>query len=266
MLAANALLAAVLLFAPPAHAKGGGGGGGGGSSSSSSKLLSLSQLGWRCYMDEAGYPCWHNAITNQRTWKRPARQRKAPPIFYAPSFAHLEGRSALASRPARNYYVGCDLAAAEPSNTLGDACSMMAFFGVYYGILEWTQRRRNVYQEKLDAWKNLTRAIERDFDGMQRPVSGQYCGDSVESDKGNQDVVTNLRFLSDGSVRGDGFDGVDGAYTLAGRWAGGRCAWLETYKSFEVVVTGTVKKSGDIFIKFCSSRGISGTVELELLN
>merc|ERR1712167_78691 len=72
------------------------------------------------------------------------------------------GRSATSTRPSRNYVVGGDSAAAEPSNTLGDACSMMAFFGVYYGILEWTQRRRNVYQEKLDAWKNLTRAIERD--------------------------------------------------------------------------------------------------------
>ena len=213
-------------------------------------------------MDESGFPVWHNRITNQRTWKRPKRQRTAPPVVYAPSFAHLEGRSALASRPARNYVVGGDAVAAEPSNV----GSMMAFLGVYYGILEWTQRRRkNVYRERLGAWKHLTRTLERDFDGRQRPVSGQYCGDSVESDKGDQDVVTSLRFLSDGSVRGDGVDGKDGAYTLAGRWSGDRCAWIETYKSFEVVVDGWVKKSGDIFIKFCSSRGIMGSVDLELL-
>ena len=129
----------------------------------------------------------------------------------------------------------------------------------------WTTPRRNVYRERLDAWKHLTQTLERDFNGRQRPVSGQYCGDSVESDKGDQDVVTSLRFLSDGSVRGDGVDGKDGTYTLAGRWSGGRCAWIETYKSFEVVVDGWVKQSGDIFIRFCSSRGITGSVDLELL-
>merc|ERR1719420_2449546 len=163
-------------------------------------------------MDEGGFPCWHNTITNQRTWKRPARQRTAPPIFYAPSFGHLEGQSALSTRPARNYVVGGDTVAAEPSNV----GSMMAFLGVYYGILEWTQRRRkNVYRERLDAWKTLTRTLERDFDAsVRRPVSGRYCGDSVESDKGDQDVVTSLIFLSDGSVRGDGIDGKDGTYTL----------------------------------------------------
>merc|ERR1719421_2636641 len=220
VLAANALLAITLLFAPPAHAKGGGGGGGGGRGGSSSRMLNLSQLGWRCHMDESGFPCWHNTITNQRTWKRPSRQKKAPPVFYAPSFGHLEGRSAFGTRPARNYVVGGDTVAAEPSNV----GSMMAFLGVYYGILEWTQRRRkNVYRERLDAWKNLTRTLEHDFDGTQRPGSGQYCGDSIESDKGDQDVVTSLRFLSDGSVRGDGVDCKDGKYTLAGRWSGGRC-------------------------------------------
>ena len=213
-------------------------------------------------MDEAGYPCWHNSITNQRTWKRPKRQRTAPPICYAPSFGHLEGRSAFGTRPARHYVVGGDTVAAEPSNV----GSMIAFLGVYYGILEWTQRRRkNVYREKFGEWQNLTRTLERDFDGRQRPVSGQYCGDSVESDKGDQDVVTRLRFLSDGSVRGDGVDGKDGTYTLAGRWSGGRCAWIERYAGFEVVVNGWVKKSGDIFIKFCSSRDITGSVDLELL-
>ena len=213
-------------------------------------------------MDESGYPVWHNAITNQRTWKRPTRQKKAPPVFYAPSFGHLEGRSAFGTRPARNYVVGRDSVAAEPSNV----GSMIAFLGAYYGILEWTQRRRkNVYRERLDTWKHVTRTLERDFDATAIPVSGQYCGDSVESDKGNQDVVTHLRFLSDGSVRGDGVDGTDGTYTLAGRWSGGRCAWIETYKSFEVAVDGWVKKSGNIFIRFCSSRGITGSVDLELL-
>ena len=115
-------------------------------------------------------------------------------------------------------------------------------------------------------WKNVTRALERDFDGRQRPVSGQYCGDSVESDTGDQDVVTNLRFLSDGSVRGAGVDGKDGKYSMAGRWSGGRCAWIERHAGFEVVVNGWVKKSGDIYIRLCSSRGITGSVDLELLD
>jgi len=216
-------------------------------------------------MDESGYPVWHNSITNQRTWKRPARQRTAPPVFYAPSFGHLEGRSALASRPSRNYVVGGDSVAAEPTNWEGFAVVMGLYGCGVWLASHWTTPRRNVYQAKLDAWKTLTRTLERDFDATVIPVSGQYCGDSVESDKGNQDVVTSLRFLSDGSVRGDGVDGTDGTYTLAGRWSGGRCAWIETYKSFEVVVDGWVKKGGDIYIRFCSSRGISGSVDLELL-
>ena len=151
-----------------------------------------------------------------------------------------------------------------------DLETQMAVIGLYGGLygcgVWWTTPRRNVYREKLDAWKNLTRALERDFDAsVPRPVSGQYCGDSVESDKGDQDVVSRLVFLSDGSVRGDGVDGKDGTYSLAGRWSGSRCAWLERYAGFEVTVDGWVKKGGDIYIKFCSSRGISGTVDLELL-
>jgi len=217
-------------------------------------------------MDESGFPVWHNSITNQRTWKRPTRQRKAPPVFYAPSFAHLGGRSALASRPSRNYVVGGDTVAADPTNWEGFALVMGLYGCGVWCTSHWTTPRRNVYRERLDAWKNVTRTLEREFDAsVPRPVSGQYCGDSVESDRGDQDVVSHLRFLSDGSVRGDGVDGKDGAYTLAGRWSGSRCAWIETYKSFEVVVDGWVKKGGDIYIRFCSSRGITGSVDLELL-
>ena len=113
------------------------------------------------------------------------------------------------------------------------------------------------------------RTLEKDFDAskaaVQRPVSGQYTGDSAEDDQGNQAVVSNLKFGVDGSITGDGIDGVDGAYTLAGRWAGDRCAWVERYcDGFEVAVTGTVEKSGDIFILFCPSRGISGSADLKL--
>ena len=78
-------------------------------------------------------------------------------------------------------------------------------------------------------------------------------------------MVSNLSFGVDGTITGDGIDAVDGAYTLSGRWAGDRCAWIEKYKDgFEVAVTGTVERSGGIFILFCSSRGISGSADLRL--
>ena len=109
------------------------------------------------------------------------------------------------------------------------------------------------------------RSIHAHRSPAQRPVSGQYCGDSAEDDQGDQAVVSNLKFGADGSITGDGIDGVDGAYTLSGRWAGDRCAWIERYHDgFEVAVTGTVERSGDIFILFCSSRGISGSADLKL--
>ena len=113
------------------------------------------------------------------------------------------------------------------------------------------------------------RTLEKDFDArkavVQRPVSGQYTGDSNEDDQGDQAVVSNLSFGVDGTITGDGIDGVDGSYTLAGRWSGDRCAWIERYgDGFEVAVTGTVEKSGAIFILFCSSRGISGSADLRL--
>ena len=127
----------------------------------------------------------------------------------------------------------------------------------------WTTPRRNVYRAKLDAWKNVTRALEREFDVNVRPVSGLYEGSSAEDDKSSQEVVTNLRFGSYGTITGDGIDEVDGAYTLVGRWSGDRCAWLERYQNFEVAVTGTVWRDG-LFIRFCSSRGIGGSVDLRL--
>ena len=139
---------------------------------------------------------------------------------------------------------------------------------------EGAQRRRRsgglaLYAQELADVKSLMRTLEKDFDAsrapVQRPVSGQYCGDSAEDDQGDQAVVSNLKFGADGSVTGDGIDGVDGAYTLSGRWSGDRCAWIERYRDgFEVAVTGTVERSGNIFILFCSSRGISGSADLKL--
>ena len=85
------------------------------------------------------------------------------------------------------------------------------------------------------------RTLERDFDAsrapVQRPVSGQYCGDSAEDDQGDQAVVSNLKFGADGSITGDGIDGVDGIYARRAAGPADRCAWIERYgDGFEVAV------------------------------
>mmetsp|Transcript_17945 Transcript_17945/g.53394 ORF Transcript_17945/g.53394 Transcript_17945/m.53394 type:complete len:269 (+) Transcript_17945:204-1010(+) len=129
-----------------------------------------------------------------------------------------------------------------------------------------------LYAKELADVKALMRTLRDEIQetdatkaAIARPVSGQFVGASDEDDKGNQGVVTNLEFRADGSVAGSGQDEVDGAYSLSGRWAGDRCAWIEKYDDgFEVAVTGTVQKSGEIFLLFCSSRGISGNVDLKL--
>ena len=93
---------------------------------------------------------------------------------------------------------------------------------------EGAQRRRRsgglaLYAQELADVKSLMRTLEKDFDAsrapVQRPVSGQYTGRFAEDDKGDQAVVSNLKFGADGSITGDGIDGIDGAYTLSGRWA-----------------------------------------------
>ena len=63
-----------------------------------------------------------------------------------------------------------------------------------------------LYAQELADLRSLMRKLESDFDAsrapVQRPVSGQYTGDSNEDDKGDQAVVSNLKFGADGSVPG----------------------------------------------------------------
>ena len=190
-------------------------------------------------------------------------------------------RTVVIRQPSRSYYVGGGgPVVVRPPNVLVDYVVPVAAAGLVVASQlggeerEGARRRRRsgglaLYAQELADVKSLMRTLERDFDAskaaVQRPVSGQYCGDSAEDDQGNQAVVSNLKFGVDGSVTGDGVDGVDGTYTLSGRWSGSRCAWIERYRDgFEVAVTGTVERSGGIFILFCSSRGISGSADLRL--
>ena len=203
----------------------------------------------------------------------------SPTRSYSSSYA-APTRTMVIRQPTRSYYVGGGgPVVVRPPNVLDYALPVAVTGLVLASTLggeerEGAQRRRRsgglaLYAQELADVKSLMRTLEKDFDAskaaVQRPVSGQYCGDSAEDDDGNQAVVSNLRFGVDGTITGDGIDGVDGTYTLAGRWAGDRCAWIERYRDgFEVAVTGTVERSGDIFILFCSSRGISGSADLRL--
>lgn len=137
-----------------------------------------------------------------------------------------------------------------------------------------------LYEEELSATRDLMHDLKAEFDAadplvsrIQVPPSGTYAGGSAEDDGGDQGVLTHLQFASDGSVRGWGTDVEDGAYAIdEGRWStsadatgGARVAWIERYDDgFEVALRGQVRKSdGAILGMWASSRGVSGSVELE---
>lgn len=99
---------------------------------------------------------------------------------------------------------------------------------------------------------------------IERPPSGAYVGESAEDDDGDQAVSTKLTFGLDGSIVGEGHDGVDGDYAIReGRWAAKRVAWIETYdEGFSVALRGQVRPDGSILALWASSRGVGGSVEL----
>ena len=72
-----------------------------------------------------------------------------------------------------------------------------------------------------------------------------------------------LTFAANGKMYGTG---VDAPGTLEGRWAGDRCAWIETYDygtDLEVVVTGKLVSDG-IEVDFYSNQGRKGSAKLRV--
>jgi len=137
------------------------------------------------------------------------------------------------------------------------------------------------FEEELSETRAVMSELKAEFEAtdplvsrIQAPPSGRYEGDSAEDDEGDQSVITHLTFEGDGRVQGWGNDGVDGAYVIKeGRWSstpdvagGARVAWIEKYDDgFEVALRGQVRKSdGAILGMWASTRGVSGSVKLDL--
>lgn len=122
-----------------------------------------------------------------------------------------------------------------------------------------------------------TRALMRELEdeagadrlvtAIEKPLDGTYAGETAEGDGGDQSASTTLTFETSGGLSGEGFDGVDGAYTVEGRWAGQRVAWMETYDDgFTVALRGQILPNGSIRAMWASSRGIGGAVTLDAPN
>lgn len=127
------------------------------------------------------------------------------------------------------------------------------------------------YARELRETRELMGELEAEHDidplaaAIERPVDGTYTGDSAEDDAGDQAVLTRLTFHRDGTISGDGNDGVDGAYEIStGRWSDNKVAWIEKYdEGFTVALRGQVRPDGTILALWASSRGVGGTVELQ---
>jgi len=126
------------------------------------------------------------------------------------------------------------------------------------------------YDEDLKETIALMRELEHEaaadrlITAIEKPLDGTYTGDTAEDDGGDQSASTTLAFDESGGVTGEGFDGVDGAYKLEGRWAAQRVAWIEKYDDgFTVALRGQILPDGSIRGMWASSRGIGGAVTLD---
>jgi hypothetical protein len=91
--------------------------------------------------------------------------------------------------------------------------------------------------EKLQADKlqaDKKEAITSGGLSVEPPVmaSGEYTGDTSESDGVQQSSFTTLDFRRDGRVSGFGFDSEDGKFEIVdGYWFGAKAVWFEQYRA-----------------------------------
>lgn len=145
-----------------------------------------------------------------------------------------------------------------------------------------SHKAKELYDKELKATQALMGALKVEHaktdplvSAIHMPASGKYEGASAEDDGGDQGVMSQLTFKSDGTVEGWGEDAEDGRYVIKdGVWSttggdestvrpGGRVAWVEVYDSgFEVALRGQVLADGTIRAMWASTIGVLGSVDL----
>lgn len=127
------------------------------------------------------------------------------------------------------------------------------------------------YERELAETRELMRELRSEVASLDplaiaidKPVNGDYSGETAEDDGGDQEARTTLRFGRDGRITGEGHDGVDGRYVIhEGHWSQRRVAWLEKYdEGFTVALRGQVRPDGTIVALWASSVGVGGAVSL----
>lgn len=108
--------------------------------------------------------------------------------------------------------------------------------------------------------------------GVAREVTIQDEGKTITTKSLNkvgvkkeieQDSRADLTFSKDGTVRGKGYDYMDGPFTIrGGKWRGSKVRWREDYEDgFSTTVRGTIK-NGKIKARYVSDRFVRGEVRL----
>jgi hypothetical protein len=138
------------------------------------------------------------------------------------------------------------------------------------------------FSEEIVSEAEEMRDMRADVAEQEPPmmVSGEYTGETRESDGVAQGSSTKLTFGDDGRVTGSGIDEEDGPFEIVdGYWFGKKAVWFESYPAgikpnedsstgaFKVAVRARYIKSMDcIKGEFCSSvRSIKGFFTLRLL-